>query len=356
MGITSRGYARIADNLVVNCEINGDYKGYVEAIAVKNAAYGGGELILGSNTKINIEAKGEYEDLIAEGFSNFGGNLTTIGKESEINISASSGRIAGIRTNEGDGKIENKIVIEDDVKIKVGVTMVNSSEYNLVTGLLNYGGNEIIAGDKLVLETKVTGEVGGKNLENYALQNRRAGNIEIGNGARITTELISKNNKYNTYAIGNFEKSELTIGNDAVISAKGENAGTIAAVYNNNSIVTIGDKSNISTFGKDSLTTKVALWNVNNGDIILEGGTNINSNGGYAVYNTGGNVLINDKGYTKKIQGYISSSADTAVTDILLDTEDSYFEGGSFEDNGGIFNLGLKNDAVWYISSNSTRF
>lgn len=353
IGIASRGYARIADNLVVNCEINGDYKGYVEAIAVQNAASGGGDLILGSNTKINIKAKGEYENLIAEGFSNYGGNLTTIGKESEINISASSGRIAGIRTNEGDGKIENKIFIEDDVKIKVGVTMVNSSEFNWVMGLLNYGGNEIIARDRLVLETKVTGEVGGKNLENYALQNRSAGNIKIGDGARITTELISKNNKYNTYAIGNFQKSELTIGNDAVISAKGENAGTIAAVYNTDSTVNIGNKSNISTFGKNNSTT-IALWNTNNGKIILKGGTNINSNGGYAVYNTGGNVKIIDEGYTKKIQGYISSSADTAVTDILLDTEDSYFEGGSFKDNGGIFNLGLKNDAVWYISSNST--
>ena len=94
-----------------------------------------------------------------------------------------------------------------------------------------------------------------------------------------------------------------------------------------------------------------AVWN-EEGNIKLNGGTSIYSDG-YAVYNENGSVSIEDEGYSKKIQGDIFSTKAGAVTDILLDTDDSYLEGASFKNNGGIFNFGLKNNAVWYVPQNS---
>lgn len=353
---------KMADNLEINAKITGDYNKTSSVImGIQNLANNFIEgveesLTLGENTKVNIEANGDYSDLTVNGLYVQGGNLTTLGKGSEINIVSSSGRISGIYSGNSSattGK-ESKIIIEDDVKIKLEVTKDNStsSSYDWVMAINNYEGIEIIAGDRLTLETKIEAEAltGGK-VANYTLNNKSAGNITIGNDAKIISELILKENKGSLYTVVNQQNSNLSIGNNAVISAKGKNAKEIMAISNQGgSTITIGDGSNISAIGENNTLT-IAIYNAK-GNTTLNGGTYISSDNG-AIYNTGGKVLIEDEGHTKKIQGYIWSAAADAITKVMLDTNDSYLEGATYKTNEGVFDLGLKNKAVWYNTGES---
>lgn len=353
---------KMADNLEINAKITGDYNKTSSVImGIQNLANNFIEgveesLTLGENTKVNIEANGDYSDLTVNGLYVQGGNLTTLGKGSEINIVSSSGRISGIYTGKSSattGK-ESKIIIEDDVKIKLEVTKDNStsSSYDWVMAINNYEGIEIIAGDRLTLETKIEAETltGGK-VANYTLNNKSAGNITIGNDAKIISELILKENKGSLYTVVNQQNSNLSIGNNAVISAKGKNAKEIMAISNQGgSTITIGDGSNISAIGENNTLT-IAIYNAK-GNTTLNGGTYISSGDG-AIYNTGGKVLIEDEGYTKKIQGYIWSVGADAQSKVILDTNDSFLEGAAYQNNGGVFDLGLKNNAVWYNTGES---
>ncbi|MDH6458714.1 outer membrane autotransporter protein [Fusobacterium sp. PH5-7] len=363
LGMRSTASAtEMADNLKINAEIIGDYTGGSSTvIGVQSLIYAGGEgeyLRLGKNTKVNIKTDGDHKDLIATGLHVQGSDyttITTIGEGSEININTSSGRISGIYTALAtSSNKKSKIVIEDDVKIKVEVAKeeTNTSAYDWVMAINNYEGAEIIAGDRLTLEIKTEADaLKGSKVANYTLNNKEEGNITIGNDAKITSELILKEKSGSVYTIVNQKKSNLKIGSNAVISAKGENANEVMAISNmGDSNLTIGEGSNISVTGENS-TSIVAIYNAK-GNTTLNGGTYISSDNG-AIYNTGGKVLIEDEGHTKKIQGYIWSAAADAITKVMLDTNDSYLEGATYKTNEGVFDLGLKNKAVWYNTGES---
>lgn len=363
LGMRSTASAtEMADNLKINAEIIGDYTGGSSTvIGIQSLIYSAGEgeyLRLGKNTKVNIKTDGDHKDLIATGLYVQGSDyttITTIGEGSEININTSSGRISGIYTAlSTSSNKKSKIVIEDDVKIKVEVAKeeTNTSGYDWVMAINNYEGAEIIAGDRLTLEIKTEADaLNGSKVANYTLNNKEEGNITIGNDAKITSELILKEKSGSVYTIVNQKKSNLKIGSNAVISAKGENANEVMAISNmGDSNLTIGEGSNISVTGENS-TSIVAIYNAK-GNTTLNGGTYISSDEG-AIYNTGGKVLIEDEGHTKKIQGYIWSAAADATTKVMLDTGDSYLEGAAYQNNGGVFDLGLKNNAVWYNTGES---
>lgn len=363
LGMRSTASAtEMADNLEINAEIIGNYtSGSSNVIGIQSLIYSAGEgeyLRLGKNTKVNIKTDGDHKDLIATGLYVQGSDyttITTIGEGSEININTSSGRISGIYTAlSTSSNKKSKIVIEDDVKIKVEVAKeeTNTSGYDWVMAINNYEGAEIIAGDRLTLEIKTEADaLNGSKVANYTLNNKEEGNITIGNDAKITSELILKEKSGSVYTIVNQKKSNLKIGSNAVISAKGENANEVMAISNmGDSNLTIGEGSNISVTGENS-TSIVAIYNAK-GNTTLNGGTYISSDEG-AIYNTGGKVLIEDEGHTKKIQGYIWSAAADATTKVMLDTGDSYLEGAAYQNNGGVFDLGLKNNAVWYNTGES---
>lgn len=365
----------LSSGLKVNAKIEGDFdKGRI--VGINNITMG--DLKIGERTEINVEALGNFEELVLDGINVSANTNTEIGSNSEINVSSSMGRINGIGTAT---MYENtsKITIGDNVKIKAELLDVNNihTSKSWAIAINNQNGETITAGNGLVLGVTAIGTKESKEVSSEAINNLDRGKIKIGNNSIITSDFTSEARKFSNYAIVNNKNSELTIGDNAYIEARGKNSATTTTLYNgNNSTLTIGEGatitvdgdnistassiytsdakttigngSNINAFGKNNNFT-IAIYNLNNGNTTFNGGTNIYSDK-YAIFNTGGNVLIQDEGYTKKIQGTINSKG---VTSILLDTNDSYLEGATYKSNGGIFDLGLKNKAVWYVLSAS---
>lgn len=338
------------DNQIVT--INNIHGGEIEAgdgleVEAKAATNGGvvniwtisnnkeGNIIIGDEAKISADLNSEAQKNNVYSITNSGNSFLEVGNKAEISAKADNANVVTAISNNTStfmlGNESNINILGEDTKYAYG--------------LWNTAGGNIVLGNKAIIEAY------GKNTDQTFGINNKGGNIKLGEKMRISLLHISDNT--GSYARGiNNEGGELSIEKGAVINVKGEKEGQIVGIVTSNSSnTTLENGSTIEVSGKNDTNFVAALYNTV-GDTTLKGGTNINSNG-YAVYNSGGNVLINDEGYTKKIQGDISSVAGTAVTDILLDTEDSYFEGGSFQSNDGIFNLGLKNDAVWYISSSS---
>ncbi|BBA52888.1 putative autotransporter [Fusobacterium varium] len=271
---------------------------------------------------------------------------------------------------------DSKLNIGDGVKI---FSTINSKEqknyaysvYNKGDSILNIGknseisvegkdANQIRAVHNDGSSSEVTIEDGGTITaigENtgfvMGLYNNNGGKMDIGNGVKISSILNSKSQKNYAYSVYNKGDSILNIGKNSEISVAGKDTNQIRAVHNDGSSseVTIEDGSIITAIGEN--TSFVIGVSNKTGSIKLNGGTSIYSDG-YAVYNDNGNVSITDEGYNKKIQGLIFSTKAGSITDILLDTEDSYLEGRSVQENGGVFNLGLKNNAAWYIPQDST--
>lgn len=365
----------LSNGLKVNAKIEGDFD-TGRIVGINNTTMG--DLKIGERTEINVEALGNFKELVLDGINVSANTNTEIGSNSEINVSSSMGRINGIGTAT---MYENtsKITIGDNVKIKAELLDVNNTHTSKswAIAINNQNGETITAGNGLVLGVSAIGTKESKEVSSEAINNLNGGKIKIGNGSIITSNFTSEARKFSNYAIVNNKNSELTIGDNAYIEAKGKNSATTTTLYNgNNSTLTIregatitvdgdnistassiytsdakttiGNGSNINAFGKNNNFT-IAIYNVNKGNTTLNGGTNIYSDK-YAIFNTGGNVLIEDTGYTKKIQGTINSKG---VTSILLDTNDSYLEGATYKSDGGIFDLGLKNKAVWYVLSAS---
>ena len=236
----------------------------------------GGKLILGENTKINIAANGNVaSNSITYGVYLNGTSLTHFGRGSEINVSASAGFVAGISTNFSEINDNYGIVIGDNVKIKAEVTNAVSGNNNQALGIYSVTGNTVTIGNDLIIETEINlfnGATGGsyaiKNVKNgkmiignnailstkgnnatsqSAIYNNTNSNFEIGNGAKITSVLNSENQKNSAYTVYNSGNSTMNIGTDSEINVKGSNARQVSAVYNGlSSELVIEDKSIIT--------------------------------------------------------------------------------------------------------------
>ena len=340
----------------------------------KNTAYsvynkGKSTLNIGKNSEISVEGRdaNQIRAVHNEGSSSEvtigdGGTITAIGENTVF--------VMGLSNNKGgEMNIGNGVKISSILNSKSQKNTVYSV-YNTGNSILNIGKNSEIsavgrdaktvygihndgASSEVIIGDGGTITVIGEN-SNFVrgVNNTNGGEMNIGNGIKISTILNSKNQENYAHSVYNTGNSILNIGKNSEINVEGRDANQIRAVYNDGSSseVIIEDGSIITASGENN----VVVIGVSNktGSIKLNGGTSIYSDG-YAVYNDDGNVSIKDKGYSKKIQGTIFSTKAGAVTDILLDTDDSYLEGKSVQENGGIFNFGLKNNAVWYVPQNS---
>lgn len=311
-----------------------------------------GKLTLGENTKINvlINTKEVGSSSTAYGAELKYSSSTYFGKGSEINVSNSTGIAVGISVDSTGFSNKSNVFIGDDVKIRAEVREAKSEIKNghWALGIYQLLGDTITIGNGLILETEITLS-SGVSGQSYAVYNMANGKINIGNNAAISAE---GTNASSVMGLNN-NSGKMNIGKNSQISAEGTDASKVYTVCNDglSSEVTIEDGSIITAIGEN--TSFVIGVSNKTGSIKLNGGTSIYSDG-YAVYNDNGNVSITDEGYNKKIQGLIFSTKAGSITDILLDTEDSYLEGRSVQENGGVFNLGLKNNAAWYIPQDST--
>ena len=311
-----------------------------------------GKLTLGENTKINvlINTKEVGSSSTAYGAELKYSSSTYFGKGSEINVSNSTGIAVGISVDSTGFSNKSNVFIGDDVKIRAEVREAKSEIKNghWALGIYQLLGDTITIGNGLILETEITLS-SGVSGQSYAVYNMANGKINIGNNAAISAK---GTNASSVMGLNN-NSGKMNIGKNSQISVAGKDTNQIRAVHNDGSSseVTIEDGSIITAIGEN--TSFVIGVSNKTGSIKLNGGTSIYSDG-YAVYNDNGNVSITDEGYNKKIQGLIFSTKAGSITDILLDTEDSYLEGRSVQENGGVFNLGLKNNAAWYIPQDST--
>ena len=357
----------IGNGLILETEINLSNGVLGQSYAVYNMA--NGKINIGKNAIISTKGTNASQvcGIYNEGSSSKatigdGGTITAIGENTVF--------VMGLSNNKGgEMNIGNGVKISSILNSKSQKNTVYSV-YNTGNSILNIGKNSEIsavgrdaktvygihndgASSEVTIGDGGTITVIGEN-SNFVrgVNNTNGGEMNIGNGIKISTILNSKNQENYAHSVYNTGNSILNIGKNSEINVEGRDANQIRAVYNDGSSseVIIEDGSIITASGENN----VVVIGVSNktGSIKLNGGTSIYSDG-YAVYNDDGNVSIKDKGYSKKIQGTIFSTKAGAVTDILLDTDDSYLEGKSVQENGGIFNFGLKNNAVWYVPQNS---
>ncbi|WP_304156589.1 autotransporter outer membrane beta-barrel domain-containing protein [Fusobacterium ulcerans] len=362
----------------------------------------GGKMRIGNEGKITSIFNSKNQENTAHSVYNMKGSMLNIGKNSEINvIGKDANQISAVCNRDSS----SELIIEDggtitasgentnfimglynmnEGKMKIGnegkiTSIIDSKDqknsaysvYNTGNSTLNIGKNSEInvmgkgarqisavynngASSELIIEEGGTITASGENtVFVMGLYSENSGSIKIGDRVKIISSLDSIGQENNVFGISNTKNSTLNIGEKAEISAVGKDANQVVAVYNggSSSKLTIENGSIITASGLGNNNIIGAVWN-EEGNIKLNGGTSIYSDR-YAVYNENGSVSIEDEGYSKKIQGDIFSTKAGAVTDILLDTDDSYLEGASFKNNGGIFNFGLKNSAVWYVPKNS---
>ncbi|MHD0316039.1 autotransporter outer membrane beta-barrel domain-containing protein [Fusobacterium sp. THCT1E2] len=330
----------------------------------------GSTLNIGKNSEINVIGKDANQisavcnrDSSSELIIEDGGTITASGENTNF--------IMGLyNMNEGKMKIGNEGKITSIIDSK---DQKNSaySVYNTGNSTLNIGKNSEInimgkdarqisavynngASSELIIEEGGTITALGENtVFVMGLYSENSGSIKIGDRVKIISSLDSIGQENNVFGISNTKNSTLNIGEKAEISAVGKDANQVVAVYNggSSSKLTIEDGSIITASGLGNNNIIGAVWN-EEGNIKLNGGTSIYSDG-YAVYNENGSVSIEDEGYSKKIQGDIFSTKADSIINILLDTNDSYLEGASSKYDEGVFNFGLKNNAVWYVPQNS---
>ena len=325
----------IGNGLILETEITLSSGVSGQSYAVYNMA--NGKINIGNNAAIS--AKGTNASSVM-GLNNNSGKMN-IGKNSQISAEGTDASKVYTVCNDG---LSSEVTIEDG-----GTITAIGENTGFVMGLYNSGKMNIGNGVKII--SILNSEKEKDNV--YGVYNTKDSKLNIGDGVKIFSTINSKEQKNYAYSVYNKGDSILNIGKNSEISVAGKDTNQIRAVHNDGSSseVTIEDGSIITAIGEN--TSFVIGVSNKTGSIKLNGGTSIYSDG-YAVYNDNGNVSITDEGYNKKIQGLIFSTKAGSITDILLDTEDSYLEGRSVQENGGVFNLGLKNNAAWYIPQDST--
>ena len=236
----------LSNGLKVNAKIEGDFD-TGRIVGINNTTMG--DLKIGERTEINVEALGNFKELVLDGINVSANTNTEIGSNSEINVSSSMGRINGIGTAT---MYENtsKITIGDNVKIKAELLDVNNTHTSKswAIAINNQNGETITAGNGLVLGVSAIGTKESKEVSSEAINNLNGGKIKIGNGSIITSNFTSEARKFSNYAIVNNKNSELTIGDNAYIEAKGKNSATTTTLYNgNNSTLTIREGATVPT-------------------------------------------------------------------------------------------------------------
>ncbi|WP_373076595.1 autotransporter outer membrane beta-barrel domain-containing protein [Fusobacterium varium] len=305
--------------------------------------YNSGKMNIGNGVKIISILNSEKEKDYAYGVYNTKGSTLNIGDGIKI---------SSILNSKSQKNTTYSVYNVENSTLNIGKNShvsVEGRDARQISAVYNSG-----LSSKLVIEDDGIITASGKNtVFVIGLYNNSNGNIKIKDKVKIISTLNSIGQENNVFGINNIKNSTLNIGKKAEISAVGKDANQVIAIYNSglSSALTIGDGSVITASGLGNNKIIGAVWN-EEGNIKLNGGTSIYSDG-YAIYNDGGNITIEDEGYSKKIQGDIESIGTGSITNILLDTNDSYLEGGSSENNGGVFNLGLKNNAVWYIPQDS---
>ena len=301
-----------------------------------------GKMNIGNEVKISSILNSKGNKNIAYSVYNKGDSILNIGKNSEISVEGVDANQIRAVYNEGPS---SEITIEDG-----GTITATGENTAFVMGLSNITSGKMNIGNEVKISS-ILNSKGNKNTA-YSVYNIGKSTLNIGNGVKIFSTINSKEQKNYAYSVYNKGDSILNIGKNSKISVEGRDANQIRAIYNDgaSSKITIEDGSIITASGENN-SVVIGVSN-KTGSIKLNGGTSIYSDG-YAVYNENGSVSIEDEGYSKKIQGDIFSTKAGAVTDILLDTEDSYLEGRAVQENGGVFNFGLKNNAVWYVPQNS---
>ena len=301
-----------------------------------------GKMKIGNEGKITSIIDSKDQKNSAYSVYNTGNSTLNIGKNSEINVMGKDARQISAVYNNG---ASSELIIEE------GGTITASGENTVfVMGLYSENSGSIKIGDRVKIISSLD-SIGQENNV-FGISNTKNSTLNIGNGVKIFSTINSKEQKNSAYSVYNKGDSILNIGKNSKISVEGRDANQIRALHNDgtSSKITIEDGSIITASGENN-SVVIGVSN-KTGSIKLDGGTDIYSEG-YAVYNDSGNVSITDKGYSKKIQGLIFSTKAGAVTDILLDTNDSYLEGASSKYDEGVFNFGLKNNAVWYVPQNS---
>ncbi len=340
MGLYNSGKMNIGNGVKIISILNSEKE--------KDNVYGayntkGSKLDIGNGVKISSTINSKEQKNSAYSVYNIENSILNIGKNSQISAEGTDTRQISAVYNDG---------LSSEVTIKDGGTITAIGE-NIVfiMGLYNNNGGKMNIGNGVKIISILNSEKEKDNV--YGVYNTKDSKLNIGDGVKIFSTINSKEQKNYAYSVYNKGDSILNIGKNSEISVAGKDTNQIRAVHNDGSSseVTIEDGSIITAIGEN--TSFVIGVSNKTGSIKLNGGTSIYSDG-YAVYNDNGNVSITDEGYNKKIQGLIFSTKAGSITDILLDTEDSYLEGRSVQENGGVFNLGLKNNAAWYIPQDST--
>ena len=108
----------------------------------------------------------------------------------------------------------------------------------------------------------------------------------------------------------------------------------------------------VATSGSAKTQYHAAL-NAKSGKIVVEGGADIAAQDGYwsLMATEGGSITISqDASATTTVIGDVSSSGAESVINVALNAGDS-LSARSFTENGGAFNLGLKDGAVWNVGA-----
>lgn len=355
---TARSDITVADGIKINTFIQSSTNAGLRAFGVDllGTDAGPNKLVLGRNTTINVEALGGgYNN--AYGIYNYEKSDIILGDDSSVVVKNNSGNAFAI-LHDGSNFVKGNLTIGDNVSLKADITDGQAGAKNFASGLDNQKGDVVNAGNRLYIEATSITHADGARARVDAVNNLYGAETTIGDDLVIAAKSEGTTGEIKSHAIYNYQ-SELKTGANAVITtsaagnADNSNVNAWAVVNQDNSQMTFGDNVRIQARASES-GLSVAVLNQTDSTVDFEGSLYVDGEG-FSLYSTGGAVInALASGKDKILIGDMYSNSDGKIN-VLLDTEDSLFEGAALIGTaGGEINFTMSDRSLWKMLGDSS--
>ena len=355
---TARSDITVADGIKINTFIQSSTNAGLRAFGVDllGTDAGPNKLVLGRNTTINVEALGGgYNN--AYGIYNYEKSDIILGDDSSVVVKNNSGNAFAI-LHDGSNFVKGNLTIGDNVSLKADITDGQAGAKNFASGLDNQKGDVVNAGNRLYIEATSITHADGARARVDAVNNLYGAETTIGDDLVIAAKSEGTTGEIKSHAIYNYQ-SELKTGANTVITtsaagnADNSNVNAWAVVNQDNSQMTFGDNVRIQARASES-GLSVAVLNQTDSTVDFEGSLYVDGEG-FSLYSTGGAVInALASGKDKILIGDMYSNSDGKIN-VLLDTEDSLFEGAALIGTaGGEINFTMSDRSLWKMLGDSS--
>ncbi len=307
----------------------------------------GGNTTIGSGASISVEGK-EQDETGSIAVYTVGGN-TVIGDNSTITAAVTAGTASGVNSTNGSTTLGNHVSVYASGNTAYGV----ASQESTTEGTDDHGNTiqvSVSGVNQIGAEAQI--KAISTNGNAYGVYAARSGANQIDAEAKIQA-ISTSGNAYGVYADSLVRNQWNQIGENTTVSVSTE-SGMAVGIYaaRGESRNDVGNGVKITANGNQGIGVYALSAVVN-----FLGAARI-SGENYSLYSSDTDALINLSATGTKIIGGDMYSEATGTIDVVMDTEDSIFNGASIIATAGgldgVTDIAMSNGALWNMTGDSS--